>query len=80
MNPAPVADGLKLNITEADNTLDLELAREVAAYFRVGLDEGDEIIEEFQGIVRQWRTLAKQLGLAAREQDRMADAFRLAAL
>lgn len=80
MNPVPVADGLKLNITQADNTLDLELAREVAAYFRVGLDEGDEIIEEFQGIVRQWRTLAKQLGLAAREQDRMADAFRLAAL
>jgi serine/threonine-protein kinase HipA len=78
MNPVPVADGLKLNITEADNTLDLELAREVAAYCRVGLDEGDEIIEEFQGIVRQWRTLARQLGLSAREQDRMADAFRLA--
>lgn len=78
MNPVPVADGLKLNITEADNTLDLELAREVAAYYRVGLDEGDEIIEEFQGIVRQWRTLARQLGLSAREQDRMADAFRLA--
>lgn len=78
MNPVPVADGLKLNITEADNTLDLELAREVAAYFRVGLDEGDEIIENFQGIVRQWRTLARELGLPAREQDRMADAFRLA--
>ncbi|MBT2767658.1 HipA domain-containing protein [Stenotrophomonas sp. ISL-67] len=78
MNPVPIADGLKLNITEADNTLDLELAREVATYFRVGVDEGDEIIDEFQGIVRQWRTLARQLGLPAREQDRMADAFRLA--
>lgn len=78
MNPVPIADGLKLNVTEADNTLDLELAREVASYFRVGLDEGDEIIDEFQGIVCQWRTLARQLGLSSREQDRMADAFRLA--
>lgn len=77
MNPVPLADGLKLNITEADNALDLELAREVAAYFRLSLDEADDIIDEFQGIVRQWRTLARELGLPAREQDRMAGAFRL---
>ncbi|MDT9582265.1 HipA domain-containing protein [Stenotrophomonas indicatrix] len=78
MNPVPLADGLKLNITEADNALDLELAREVAAYYRLSLDEADDIIDEFQGIVRQWRTLARELGLPAREQDRMAGAFRLA--
>lgn len=78
MNPVPIADGLKLNITEADNALDLELAREVAAYFRLSLVEADEIIDEFQGIVRQWRTLARSLGLPAREQERMAEAFRLA--
>ena len=39
MNPVPFADGLKLNITEADNALDLELAREVAGYFRVRSDD-----------------------------------------
>lgn len=78
MNPVPIADGLKLNITEADNALDLELAREVAGYFRLPLDEADETIDEFQGIVRQWRTLASRLGLSAREQDWMAGAFRLA--
>lgn len=78
MNPVAHADGLKLNITDADNALDLELAREVAAYFRLSLGEADDIIEHSRGIVRQWRTLARGLGLSAREQDRMADAFRLA--
>jgi|SRR5450830_40976 len=78
MNPAPHADGLKLNITDADNALDLELAREVAAYFRVKLHEADEIIGDFRQVVAQWRILAGNLGLPAREQDRMAEAFRLA--
>ncbi|MCM2560016.1 HipA domain-containing protein [Alcaligenes faecalis] len=78
MNPVPFGDGLKLNITEVDNALDLELAREVAAYFRLDLNKADEIIAKFQGIVRQWRTMARGLGLPAREQDRMAEAFRIA--
>ncbi|MFL9876983.1 HipA domain-containing protein [Herbaspirillum rhizosphaerae] len=78
MNPVPHADGLKLNITEVDNALDLELVREVAGYFRVELREADEIIEDFRQVVAQWRTLAGNLGLSGREQDRMADAFRLA--
>lgn len=78
MNPVPFAEGLKLNITDADNALDLGLAREVAAYFRLALDDADDIIDRFRGTVRQWRTLAGGLGLTVREQDRMADAFRLA--
>jgi serine/threonine-protein kinase HipA len=78
MNPAPHADGLKLNITMADNALDLELAREVAARFRLGRAEADGIIEDFRASVGQWRTIAHSLGLSAREQERMAPAFHLA--
>ena len=78
MNPVAHAVGLKLNITDADNALDLELAREVAGYFRVPLNEASETIETFRGIIRQWRTLAQRLGLPLREQERMASAFRLA--
>lgn len=78
MNPTPIADGLKLNITDSDNALDLELAREVAGYFRVPSNEAEEIIEDFRGTVSQWRTLANGLRLPIREQDRMAGAFRLA--
>jgi len=79
MNPVAAADGLKLNITEADNALDLELAREVCEYFRLDLRTADEIIDGFRTIVRQWRTLATRLGLPPpREQERMAAAFHLA--
>lgn len=78
MNPTPWSDGLKLNITEADNALDLELAREVAEYFRLSLSEADEIIENFIGIVSQWRTIANGLGLPLREQEYMTEAFKLA--
>ncbi len=78
MNPMPWSDGLKLNITESDNALDLELAREVARFFRLSQAEADEIIENFIGIVSQWRTIANGLGLPLREQERMAEAFRLA--
>lgn len=74
----PIADGLKLNITEADNALDLELAREVAGYFRLRPQEAEDIIDGFKGVVSQWRTVAAALGLSAREQDRMAAAFHLA--
>ena len=77
MNPVAHADGLKLNITDADNALDLELAREVAEYFRVSREDTEEIIERFQEAVSQWPTLAGALGLSRREQERMAPAFQL---
>ncbi|UZE29892.1 type II toxin-antitoxin system HipA family toxin [Pseudomonas asplenii] len=78
LNPVPYADGLKLNITDADNALDLELAREVAGYFRVRRDDAEGIISDFQDVVRQWPLVADALGLSKREQDHMAPAFRLA--
>lgn len=78
MNPVPIDDGLKLNISEADNALDLELAREVAAYFRVKPTEADAIIEAFKAVVHQWRVLASRLPPSHYEQERMALALRLA--
>ncbi|MDN7444664.1 hypothetical protein QZM64_36480, partial [Burkholderia cepacia] len=55
-----------------------ELAREVCEYFRLKLQDADEIIADFSSIVGQWRTLATRLALPAREQERMAGAFHLA--
>ncbi len=78
INPVPVSDGLQLNVSEADNALDLDLAREVAPYFRVPAKAAGEIIERFQAIVAQWRTIARKLRIPAREQERMAESFRLA--
>lgn len=79
LNPVAQTYGLKLNITEADNALDLELAREVAGYFRVSRTDAETIIANFKDVVRQWPTLAGALRLSRREQEYMAPAFRLAA-
>lgn len=78
LNPVPWGEELKLNVTESDNAKELELAREAARWFRINASESRRIIEEFQSVVSQWRIIADALGLSAREQDRMADAFRLA--
>lgn len=78
MNPVADAHGLRLNVSEADNAIDLDLARAVAPYFRLRATQADEIIEQFRAVVKQWPRLADRLGIPAREQERMADAFRRA--
>lgn len=78
MNPVPDSHGLKLNVGESDNSLDLDLARSVAPYFRVAPKTANEIIERSQTVVRQWPKIAGRLGIPARAHERMAPAFRLA--
>jgi serine/threonine-protein kinase HipA len=78
MNPVPESRGLKLNVSESDNALDLDLARSVAPYFRVSKKLADETIEHSQAVVRQWPRIADRLHVRPREQERMASAFRLA--
>ncbi len=79
INPTPGAGGLKLNISESDNALDLELARAVAPIFRVKRPEVETTIATMRGIVAQWPKLATRLGIPAREREFMAPAFALAA-
>ena len=78
MNPVSESHGLKLNVSEADNAMDLDLARSVAPYFRISKEGADEIIEQSKAVVRQWHKIANNLQVRAREQERMASAFRLA--
>jgi serine/threonine-protein kinase HipA len=78
MNPVPDARGLRLNISEVDNALDLELVRSVAPFFRVPAKQAQQIIERCRSVVRQWPKLAKHLGVPMREQKVMASAFGLA--
>lgn len=78
MNPVVGSHGLKLNVTEADNALDLDLALSVAPRFRVSNASARERISLIQSAVRRWPVLATRLGISKREQDRMAGAFALA--
>jgi serine/threonine-protein kinase HipA len=78
MNPVPDADGLRLNVSEADNARDIDLALSVAPYFRITVKDANTIIERSQAVVRQWPKVAKGLRIPVREQQRMASAFELA--
>ncbi len=78
MNPNEFDSGLCLNISETSNDLDLELVLEVSEAFRVKKERAKALIQKIKKEVSQWQTLAKQLGIPEREQDRKAKAFEKA--
>lgn len=78
MNPVARGSGLTLNISETDNAQDLELARDVAARFRVTGKAITTIIDEVRSAVRAWPDVATAAGLSRAQQSRMAPAFRVA--
>lgn len=63
MNPDPNGYGLKLNICETDNSMDLALALEVAKYFRLGDERADALARSVVDVVKGWRELASAHGL-----------------
>lgn len=77
INPVASGDGLKLNISESDNSQNLLLAKEIAEYFRVKSERADKIIHEIVNAVKDWRKEASAFGISTREQERMARAFRV---
>ena len=76
LNPDPQGTGLSLNISEIDNALSFDLAREVAPYFRVDTDLASMIIDQERASVSQWRNVASRLGINRSEPNRMKSAFR----
>jgi serine/threonine-protein kinase HipA len=75
INPNESGTGLSLNISENDNSLDLNLALEVAEYFRLNIKRAKEIIEISIKSVRDWRLIAKKIDIPKEEQDMMSPAF-----
>lgn len=75
INPNEFGNGLSLNISETDNALDLELALSVAEYFRLEKQKSQAIINQVKKSVRDWRIIAKEIGISKAEQDRMSNAF-----
>lgn len=61
INPVASANALKLNISESDNSQDLELAKDVAEYFRIKPDRANTIIHEVVKGTRTWRKEASLL-------------------
>ncbi|MHB8454639.1 MAG: hypothetical protein ACYDDO_08035 [Acidiferrobacterales bacterium] len=76
MNPIADSHGFRLNVS--DNAQDLGLTLSVAPYFRIMVKDANALIDRSQAIVRQWPKIAKSPRIPAREQQRVASAFRLA--
>lgn len=75
INPNEYGKGLSINITDADNSLDLDLAKEVAGYFRLTNEKSESIIQEISLIVKDWRKIAANYKISNAEQERMSTAF-----
>ncbi len=75
INPNENGMGLKLNISENDNSLNTDLALEVAPYFRVKHESAKELIVMTKKIIANWRTIAKKYKIGNNEQDLMNRAF-----
>ncbi len=78
MNPDPYADDLKLNISDVDNALEMDLALEIAPYFRVKDSRARSVTAEVVSAVKQWRPLAETLKISREEIECMEPAFRVA--
>ncbi len=78
MNPDPMGEGLRLNISESDNTQSLEVALDVASIFRVDARRAGQLVDEVSSVVRTWPKVADERGLPREALERKRRAFRLA--
>jgi serine/threonine-protein kinase HipA len=75
INPSIYRSGLSLNITENDNSLEPELAIEVASDFRIKHQQAKQLLAEIQAVVATWQKVATQIGISRSEQEQMSPAF-----
>ena len=79
INPNPHAQGLSLNINGDSNALDLELALEVAKYFKVSKRDAKETVQDFADTISErWDIYASDYGISKSEQDYYSSAFSAA--
>ena len=77
INPSIDKEGLALNIDMNNNALDLDLAKSVGAYFRLGKKEMDIIINEVKSGISGWKKVATDIGIPRSEQTLMTAAFKV---
>lgn len=77
INPVTPANGLHLNITDDDNSLDYDLAFEVIDFFQLDHSEAEEIKSQVLESVSKWQEVATKTGISRSEQQLMAPAFNV---
>ncbi|WP_394994114.1 type II toxin-antitoxin system HipA family toxin [Emticicia sp.] len=68
--------GLKLNISENDNSLEIDLALEVAPYFRLTQVKAKQISESIKKAVSAWQSAANKYKIDKNEQELLRRAFQ----
>lgn len=76
INPVETGTGLKLNISENDNSLDLKLAIDVCEFFRLSKKRANEILDEVLNAVSKWKIVATKYGISRVEQEIKSMAFK----
>jgi serine/threonine-protein kinase HipA len=75
INPVPNSTGLKLNISETENSLDMSLVLKVKDFFRISDAKANEILSQIIESVGKWKNIADNLKLPKNEQEIMKSAF-----
>lgn len=76
INPDESRMGLKLNISENDNSLDFNLALNISNYFGINYERAIIIMNEIKSVVSDWSRYATGIGISRTEQILVAKAFR----
>ncbi len=77
VNPSIDKEGLALNIDMDNNAADLELAKSVGSFFRLGQKEMNNMIDEVKSAVSGWQKIAIRIGIPRSEQILMSSAFKV---
>jgi len=75
VNPSIEKNGLALYIDMDDNALDFGLAKSVSVFFRLNDREMHSILDEVPKVVKDWKSIAKDIGIPNKEQLLMESAF-----
>lgn len=77
INPVTPANGLHLNITTDDNSLDYDIALEVIEFFQLDIGEAQAIKKHVLQAVSKWQEVATKVGISRSEQQLMTAAFNV---
>ncbi len=77
LTPNSNGTGLKLNIDESNNTLDIDLVLSTASFYGISDQEANKQVEKLKTIIASWPTRANKLGIPRAEQSMMEAAFKV---
>lgn len=77
INPVTPANGLSLNISDNDNSLNYDIALEIIDFFQLDSEHALKIKDEVLASVAKWRSVASAIGIGRSEQKLMEQAFNV---